>query len=395
MALRVKCKCGKTLKVSSKHADRKLGCPHCKHPFRISAAKFKLAEEGTAARSPTPQPPPAPVVSDPQPASLDEELLGELSGVFEHSQSDILTALDADAASAQTSAAPAVIPVDTAQPVQLGYARDGRPERPSSSSLGDVTQGPQRGFWADAFMSFVYPVMGGSNIANFIVILVLNGLLVVMGIAAPFAPCIAGPFLLIGSVLVAGWMFAMYLSVIHDTAAGSEDMPSLQMSDGVLEDVLKPLLKYIGAHALVLAPGLLLMAFVGTGTLPQSWFFMALLWLAAGLFLLPMTLLMFSFGAMGVMLQPHLVVTTIFRTFLPYIYMWLMLLLAQLLAAAFSMSDLFELFGVTDLIPELPDFGWVFGVFVSVLDVYLTIVTMRIIGLYYLHFKKRFTIVME
>lgn len=65
MALRVKCKCGKALKVSSKLADRKMACPHCKRPFRIPAAKFRTIEERTVARP---------------------------------SQSDILTPLDDDAA---------------------------------------------------------------------------------------------------------------------------------------------------------------------------------------------------------------------------------------------------------------------------------------------------------
>lgn len=48
MALRIKCKCGKSMKIPAELADKKLLCPGCKKPFRISAAKFQQAESAAA-----------------------------------------------------------------------------------------------------------------------------------------------------------------------------------------------------------------------------------------------------------------------------------------------------------------------------------------------------------
>jgi hypothetical protein len=45
--------------------------------------------------------------------------------------------------------------------------------------------------------------------------------------------------------------------------------------------------------------------------------------------------------------------------------------------------------------PNLQSLGFLGSILDIIIDVYLTIVSMRLIGLYYLHFKKRFTIVME
>ncbi len=136
MALRVKCKCGKSLKVSSKLADKKVSCPGCQRPFRIPAAKFEArrakaaasrrAASGSAGKSPARSRPPAPQpFNDPAsaaravPASLDDDLLNDLSGDYDESQSDILTELDVDAGHAELLAsAPAPIaPSEAVEPV--------------------------------------------------------------------------------------------------------------------------------------------------------------------------------------------------------------------------------------------------------------------------------------
>ncbi len=51
--------------------------------------------------------------------------------------------------------------------------------------------------------------------------------------------------------------------------------------------------------------------------------------------------------------------------------------------------------GLNVALPSMPDFGLVGTIGGSVIGLYVNIVSMRLIGLYYLHFKQRFTLVME
>jgi hypothetical protein len=109
MALRFKCKCGKSLKISSQLADKKLLCPGCKKTFRIPAEKFKQAPADPPATAAQGQPaaakktPPAskPKSETPVPAPVELDLLTEKidwsSGDLSVSQSDILSDLIPDA----------------------------------------------------------------------------------------------------------------------------------------------------------------------------------------------------------------------------------------------------------------------------------------------------------
>ncbi|MFQ5411102.1 MAG: hypothetical protein ACE5EC_02355 [Phycisphaerae bacterium] len=399
MALRVKCKCGRSLKISSKLADKRLACPACKHPFRIPTAKFKAAAIRSAATHTPPRqsatrkaraatPPPVPAAPpDPAPANLDNELLGDLSGAFDHSQSDILTELDLDATQAEAAVVPKAVAVDAHSAVALGYARDRMPTVPSKSRLADPIQGPTRGFWADAFFSFIYPVRTGGNAVTCIIILVMSAMLVLLDFA--------GTIGFAGQCIIFGWLASLYFAIVSETAAGSDDLPNLSLEGGFLDGVIKPAFKYIGAYAIVLAPGLILGICIGLGAVPPSLGIMIPIWLAAGIFLLPIVLLLFSFEAIAMVFRIDLIFSTIFRTFLPYLAIWLMLTLANLITISSFIGALLVKMGMPSLFPNLTWTGLTLNLVVTVLDTYMTIVMMRIIGLYYLHFKKRFTIVME
>lgn len=76
--------------------------------------------------------------------------------------------------------------------------------------------------------------------------------------------------------------------------------------------------------------------------------------------------------------------------------MWAVLLISSSLTLAGLAEDIFLEFGIDpfEYIPNIfHGFGLALGV--QVLDVYLTIVSMRIIGLYYLHFKRKFAFKLE
>lgn len=412
MALRVKCKCGKSLKISSKLADKRLNCPHCKYPFRIAAAKFESAarragvqrpglDEPKPAPPPTapkqtpvprmPSPSPSPTSADPQPASLDQELLNELSGDFDESQSDILTALETDAWASKPAPPPQAVAVEPrAKAVRLNYAADGRPKRPPGSRLPDAIQEPTRGYWGDAFLSFVFPVSSANNAATCAFIMIVSGLTVFLR----FAPCIG----IIGIFIIYGWLASLYFSVILETAAGSNDLPGLKVEEGFFHDILRPMFKYIGAFAVVFAPTAILATSVFMGSVPQSWAVMIPIWLIAGLFMLPIILLLFAFEAVGMIVRIDLMVTTIFRTFLPYLSMWLMLVLVgfaySLAALGPAVFDELTRSG-PPVAPKLFQVNIGLSLFLTIVNTYLSIVAMRLVGLYYRHYKKRFTIVME
>lgn len=399
VAIRVKCKCGKSLKVSSKLADKRIACPVCRFPFRIPAAKFQASPAGrekkTAAPAPTrPQvrteaaaaSPPAP--AGPEPADLDMELLDELSGDFDQSQSDILSDIEHLSGAIATAAPPAAVAVASPGPAPLSYARDDRHVPARGSRLADPIQAPQRGFWADAFFSFIYPVRNGSNAITLGFILAASAVRVFLGFG--------GILGLGGSLIIFGWLASLYFSVIHETATGSDDLPGLNLEDGFLDGIIRPAIKYIGAYAVVLAPAALLGIVLALGGFPKSWSVLVPLWFAAGIFLLPIVFLLFALDALGMIVRIDLICSTIFRTILPYLAIWFVLLLVGAAFAVTTGGSVLVGWLMPDLASKLPVPGSLgFHLAANMFDTYFTIVAMRIIGIYYLHFKKRFTIVLE
>jgi hypothetical protein len=494
MALRIKCKCGASLKVSSKQADQRLNCPTCQRPFRIPAAKFReaaakaagLREKATLPQHPTAagfDPNPQPVELDLVPANLDaglapppstptvvagleieppppekprHDMFDELdskegnlhveadrfdedverrklelgihpgkldsdNGVgstnlpdeLEFLSSGVLEDLVKQSTNADSKTsprpgakkpeleplgavplamtAPSSVPVAMTAPATLGYARDDfrQTSIPTRNAAGDVIQGPQRGFWADAFASFIYPVWSGGNFAGLVI-------LAVLAVTRMFlSEYLGGCFGLICTGIISGWFCSVYFSVIQDSASGSDDLPGIKMEGGWVDDIIKPLFKFIGAFALALAPAVLLAISAAAGQLSPSAAVLIPIWAVAGLFLLPVCLLLFAFNAPGMLMRPDLIFLTIVRTILPYLGMWLMLLLAAFgYAVSISATILAEI-GLGPLAFDVSGANWLVQGIISVVQVYLAIAAMRIIGLYYLHFKRRFAIRME
>lgn len=408
MALRVKCKCGRKLSIPSKLAGRKLKCPGCQKAFRIPAERFETARrqaEGKAARPAQAAARPAPALPEPTPEPMELDLglggdgssMADLSGEASWVQSGVLdnvlddAARDESAAKAVEAPRPVIQAAVVAELVEaepIGYAVDAGRRRPTpKAALLDEIQGPRRGFWEDAFLSFAYPFRPGGNAITFVFI----GLLACLKLPLQFAGCLG----LIGSIIIAGYLAALYFSVIAATAKGSEDLPGIRMEEGFMGDVIAPLLRYIGAHLVALGPAAVLSIALAFGWLPSSFIVLAPLWWACGAFLMPVCLLLFAFDTPGMLLRPDLIVLTIVRTILPYLAMWAMLALVVIFYVVIWLADELERLGLGFLAVDLTDLG-VFGVVLLYpLDVYLSIVAMRLVGLYYLHFERRFAIVVE
>ena len=407
MALRVKCKCGKVLQVSSKLADKRVSCTGCGRAFVLPRARFEALAKppSSPAASSTGQsvsrsaPPVAPAPREPasdldrlnsERANLGLDLeVADLSGSISPmnlNDEPLELSLAGDGPLVETPPPPPPVP----EAAELEYARDPRMRSKSVGKPGmDEVQGPSRGFWSDAVQSFIYPFRSASNLITFVIICIVSLMRIPLGYAGILGAS--------GSLIIYGWLSAMYLSVVQETAVGSEEMPGIKMEEGFIDDVIKPALKYLGAYLCAIGPFVAYAILLFSGVLPQ-WMespFALLAWMGGGFFLWPIFVLLFSFSAIGMIFRIDLIFTTIFRTFVPYISIWLMILLVGFLWTLPLTAMVIAVVGLDMEIPELGGTGLAFSAFYNVLDVVLTIITMRLIGLYYLHFKSRFTLEFE
>jgi len=243
-----------------------------------------------------------------------------------------------------------------------------------------------RGFWADVawtFALFTEP----NNLAMLVVIWVLHAIL-------PFLFA-AGWIGLLGAIIVYGWLCSYWFSVIEEAANGEERLPSLTLTEGVLDDVILPLLKFVGAWVLAWAPalvcavvlavagGLALAGGLGIATTIANPTGVLLVLVGVAMFLWPMVLLVTAIGGILSVIRVDLICITIVRTFPAYLAVCL------LFAGTWALETRAD-----ELASQITGGGMqgflVTGAVAGLLQAYFSIVSMRIVGLYYHHFKKRF-----
>ncbi|HKQ48841.1 MAG TPA: hypothetical protein VJZ71_12290 [Phycisphaerae bacterium] len=392
MALRVKCKCGKVLNVSSKLADKRISCPGCQRPFTIPLAKFSAAVKPglpavkPATSSAAAQPPPiihtahAPALKlAPHPAP--EPVIADLSGTIGLSSSGAIGEIQLEGlpAVSHASAPPAV---DVGDPVELSYARHSSGTRTLPGRSGsDQIGGPKRGFWRDLGFAFAYPF---SSAGNAIQTLVLVGVL------------FASQFICIISLLVQAYVIAIYMNVISDTAAGHDDLKAAPLEDGFLDGLVKPWFYFVGSFLIAMSPGIAYGALVSTNAIASDTILFGI-WAALGAFLWPIIVLLLSLSSWSLLLRPDLILATIFRTIGPYLAIWAALLVTlglRLLSS--SGQQILTHFGMRSSDFLGASFGIIGGAIIALaIDLYFTLVSMRMVGLYYLHFKHRFAFKLE
>lgn len=362
MALIIKCKCGKRLRLTDKVAGKKIACPHCRRPFRIPAERFRAAAKPgapgarPAAREPTPQP-----------VALD----GEPTGF------DLLNDLSADAASAPADEPPRVVEIQTE--VQLDYAGGDEAVTGPRADM-DAIQPPKRSFWGDLAYAFVYPFGSLGNAFNTVMILVFN---------------VIAQFICFGFVIEL-WMASVYMNIVSDAASGSDDFKGASIEGGLLDAILFPFLRFIGSFALAMLPSIVYSMLVFANVLAPSAAGMIGA-TALGVFMWPMIMLLASLSAWDALLKPKLLAITIGRTILPYLTIWVALGLAfGLYLASTAAQDVLVQLGINTKSLKFTILG-VAGAMIlnTVLSVYFMIVGMRLIGLYYLHNKRRFAFTFE
>lgn len=377
MALKVKCKCGTILKVPSAMADKKVTCPGCEKFFVIPASRFS-----TTPKQVKPAPAAAPPVPNVIPASLDDEL-SSLSLVEQTASStDVLYGLAGESASSNPrieAPLPAVQIERVSAASTLQYAGD--PRKPGPGKLvSSAIEGPRRSFWMDLLYAFVFPCGTAGNAIGTIVLVAVN---------------VATQFFCFGA-LIGIYMASVYMNVVSDTASGSDDLKAAPLEGGIYDGLIKPFLNFLASFLFAMAPGIICTILMLMKILPQNTVLL-LIWMVFGAFLWPMFMLMASLSAWSLLSKPQLVCMTIAQTILPYLAIWAALFVAFMLNFTSTVGQqLLVQLGVKSGNLFTATFGVVGGIIASQFtSLYFTLVSMRLIGLYYLHNKRKFAFMLE
>ena len=245
---------------------------------------------------------------------------------------------------------------------------------PPSRLLGRESQVEarrKRGFWRDAGQAFLFWRTPTGAIALFVatLLLLLRDLMALI-------PLIG----LIATIMFTGMVWGFYLQVIQYTAGGDDDLPDPSEWDGFIESAVIPIVTFMAVTGMCAIPA------VGAaiaGAEPMA----ILVATACGAFLWPVAMLAASIGGAGAAMRIDLLIRTIVSALLPYLYVWFMLIVA---VAANTLA----LSGGLGMLPEpaaaflsegVP--GAIVATFTSV---YTSIITMKLIGLYYRHYSDRF-----
>ena len=345
---RVQCVCGAKYRFDDSALGRRAKCKKCGATFTVAEAvaeggTIPLADLGGMANE---------VSSAVHRADRDQQLLSRQQAEFEEQAH---------------GAAPPII--------------DSRADAPHAGS--------SKGYWQSVLWSFLFPSVSAGNVFTFLAVWMV---LVVVPFGAQFM-CLLG---LVVILALMGWYAAFRLNIIASAANGEEDLPSPGFSGDYYADLIYPAFQWIGSWAVVMLPALAYLTFAGdwdavggggvdvmlseglSGLLSGSGemgIFGVLLY--GGLFMWPMVVLCIALGGFSSLYRIDLIVVTISRSFLPY---------AVTVGLVVGATLIGELAG--DILPA----GKVAlrSILLAGVGLYLEIVTMRVIGLYYHHYKDRF-----
>lgn len=289
------------------------------------------------------------------------------------------------------------------------FVPPGSPGAVSSPGLGAPAAGAgaasSKSYGADVLWTFLFP----SSPGNLITFLVIWGAMVI----APLLFCVPCFGLILGFLVVA-WYAAFRFEVLASAAAGESDLPEIVFSRTFIYDLIEPLFKWIGTWIVVFIPAMLYLllerpaggmtgaslvgmmmgglAGVLQGSSSGMVVFDALVFL--GIFFWPMVILCVALGGFATLYRLDLIVWTIIKTFPVYL-----VTLVLMFGAVFVQQALLQAAGggiALQAQQGQASLGGMMGgalilhILGTGLDVYLSIVLMRLIGLYYHHFKERF-----
>ena len=264
--------------------------------------------------------------------------------------------------------------------------------------------------------SLAWTLLFPSSVGNLLTFLMVWFVLSLREFAATFSPF--GMMMVlwfIGLLIVLGWYYAFLFSIVEGAAAGDDDLPSMTLDQGMLDGVFVPLFKFIGTKAVVMLPafaylfvamsmGILteqqvidaFFAFVGNGSVWETLSGPAgpvVILFGIGIFLWPMVALCVALGGFGTLARMDLIVKTIVRTFPMYV-VTVALVVATVIGREVTHSAMVNWSMAKAATGGGAGPSWgsfaVLTVLIQGVTIYVDIVAMRVIGLYYHHFKSRF-----
>ncbi len=286
------------------------------------------------------------------------------------------------------SRAPDILaPVETTPPLHLADTDDDEPER---SFWGDL---------AASFMFFAEP----ENFLTFLLLTALNALPTMASLtgAMLLVPPTIRPVLIFVALLqwlVLGYIFAVYLAIMVETAAGEDQLPSLWVASHPLE-LFMPVLRFVLSWVVTLLPAGLavLLAWRVGGQRPEVGVFLSALagvLAVVGVLVWPVVILAGTMGNSFRGMRPWTMVHTALVAPVPYLAVWGVLLLAALMfwlpRSVFLAGWVQTLAAGTTL-----KVGVLMTLLGATMSTYAAVVAMRAIGLYYRHYKRRFPWVAE
>jgi len=347
MAIRYKCVCGAMIKLPDNAVDKKARCKKCDTIFTVP--HYSIPED-----EPIPW--------------LDE---------FAHDEST--TGDQAPVVVPDEVLAPTPEPIPD-EPLSVPGRKRYQEELESAEEQYGSIISPAKPFWQDLIESFTF-LLYQANFITFIFIVFIQAVTALLSLFVP----LFGIF----SFIIYAYICSFFMTIILETAYGEDELPTVAFTD-IIDQVLMPMIRFIGSWLLVLIPAIIWSAVVKKSEYTIPWWTVQVLG-GIGIFFWPVVILCTAIGGSFKGLWPHVIIRTVLSAPLPYLAIW-----ASLLAAAglmiFPHTDYF-----TTMIQKISPLGGLpirmlclISLLNIILSTYAMIVAMRAIGLYYRHYKKRF-----
>lgn len=195
-----------------------------------------------------------------------------------------------------------------------------------------------------------------------------------------------GNYLTFGAwFILQGWVCAYLFSVIEHSAAGRTDLPEMSLTDGFFDGVVAPFFKFMFACAICFVPSIvyLIVRDIEFQQAIQNRDSAVAILMALGVFFWPIVMLILAIGGIGCLLRLDLILATIMRSIIAYIMVFV--LLAVVILMSFTLARMLTAKG-----PTTTGGAVAVALLLQLIQLYATVVTMQVIGLYYHHFKARF-----
>jgi hypothetical protein len=249
------------------------------------------------------------------------------------------------------------------------------------------------GYFRDLYTTLLFP----AGLGNLVTFMFVWGMLFFSSAVLSAA----GGLGLVGQFIILGWYCAYRFSVISQAASGEPDLPALTLDEGSFEGIILAVLRWLGSWIVVLIPAyvcLTVMLYLGItrGLTPLDLLsggvlaaaknvdvFAVALLMFASILAWPMVVLCVALGGFTSLGRMDLIIVTLIKTLPVYILTAVFVFGADLLGTYLSFK-----------LPQSYTSGiavyFMGHLMVTGVGLYFEIVALRVIGLYYHHFKHRF-----